>query len=432
MIGSQKIPRSRYFISSITLLRSFSKLLLSKMEKGKKTELFEKRLSDYFGVRFCRTVSAYRIGLHFVLKALNLSKNEEVLLTPITIPDTVNVIRVLGLQPVFVDMSPDDHNVDLVDLERKVSPRSRVLLLTHLSGLVPDMEAILEKAHAHDLILLEDVSQSYGARHKGRLLGTFGLAGLGSLTAGKTISSLLGGFVVSDDEGVMNEVESAARQSLVRPKRWFFLYPLFDSLSTNLLTSPLFFSCCTYYLLRLIALIRPNFAATIHETKFVAKHTTWNVFFDDIPILRDNLPDEFFFWMSDWQSELALETFQRFEQGNAKRRRLAKALYDSLGDTAKRLLPSRIVQFHSNTYYHFPFTIEGDRSRFQKRLLEKGVDTGGYGLNLCSEEPLFRCYSRETPNAARIKKQGIFLPLHDDFTQEQVIHVARAVNECLS
>ena len=138
-----KLPRGKLYIDLLTLIKCLFKILLNLgLSRGKKTLEFENTFCKYWNRNKCITTSTCRLSLYYVLKSLNLKEGDEVLLTPIQIPDFINVILNLKLKPVFIDINKETESVDLKDLESKINKKSRVLLATYLTGLVPDIKKI--------------------------------------------------------------------------------------------------------------------------------------------------------------------------------------------------------------------------------------------------------------------------------------------------
>ena len=174
-------------------------MIFSDMSNQDNVSEFEKELALYFNRHHCVTTSSYRMGVYHYLKSLNLPKGSEVLLTPITIPDVVNVILLLGFKPVFVDMSLENQSIQIEDLKQKLNEKSKVLILTYLSGIVSDDPELLELKQKHSLKVIEDISQAYGSKLSDGRDPFFGDIQIGSMSSGKIISTYTGGFVLTND-----------------------------------------------------------------------------------------------------------------------------------------------------------------------------------------------------------------------------------------
>ena len=145
-----------------------------------------KRTGSLFGVG-CASGSD---ALLLCMMAMDIQAGDEVLLPSFTFFATASAVRRLGATPVFVDIEPDSFNIDPVDLQRKITPRTRAILPVHLFGRCANMTKLVEIAAAHDLEIIEDCAQSIDATHAGRPSGSIGLAGCFSFYPTKN----LGGF----------------------------------------------------------------------------------------------------------------------------------------------------------------------------------------------------------------------------------------------
>jgi UDP-2-acetamido-2-deoxy-ribo-hexuluronate aminotransferase len=132
------------------------------------TEL-EERLAALTGARHCITVASGTEALLIALMGLGLEPGDEVITTPFTFAATVETIVLLGGKPVFVDVEPDTANIDVRQIEEKISPRTRAIMPVSLYGQAADMDEINAIAVAHGKIaVIEDAAQSFGASYRGR------------------------------------------------------------------------------------------------------------------------------------------------------------------------------------------------------------------------------------------------------------------------
>lgn len=113
-------------------------------------------------------------ALILALRACGVRAGDEVLLPPFTFVATGSAVSALGAKPVFADIRPETYNLDAAELERRVTPRTRAIVVVHLYGLAADMDAILAFAKARKLPVIEDNAQAIGAFYKGRRTGSFG------------------------------------------------------------------------------------------------------------------------------------------------------------------------------------------------------------------------------------------------------------------
>jgi perosamine synthetase len=141
-------------------------------------------------------------ALHVALLALGIGPGDEVITTPLSCIASANPIVFQGARPVFADVDPETYNLDLAQVEQRITPRTRALLPVHLFGHPVDLDAWLDLARRRGLALIEDASQATGALYKGRRVGGFGHVGCFSLYANKIVTSGEGGMAVTGDEAL--------------------------------------------------------------------------------------------------------------------------------------------------------------------------------------------------------------------------------------
>lgn len=160
----------------------------------------EAALAEFTGVAHCITVASGTEALLIALMALDLAPGDEVITTPFSFAATVEVIVLLGGVPVFVDVEPDTGLIDAARIEAAITPRTRALMPVSLYGQVPDMAAIAAIAQRHDLPVIEDAAQSFGARYQGRRSGSLSTFGCTSFFPSKPLGCYGdGGALFTDD-----------------------------------------------------------------------------------------------------------------------------------------------------------------------------------------------------------------------------------------
>src|SRR2546425_3991190 len=171
----------------------------AQLVQGAKIEEYEQVFAGTVGVKYAISFASGRIGLYGLLRALGVGDGAEVLLSVPTHIVVANAIRYTGARPVYVDCRLENYNIDVEEAERRITSRSRVLLLQHTFGIPVDMDAALAFARRHNLVVIEDCVHALGARHDGRPVGTFGRGAMFSTEETKTISTVMGGMAVKND-----------------------------------------------------------------------------------------------------------------------------------------------------------------------------------------------------------------------------------------
>jgi dTDP-4-amino-4,6-dideoxygalactose transaminase len=164
---------------------------------GPYVQEFEQEVGAYLGVKHCVAVCNATIGLQIAIRTLGLTG--EVIVPSFTFPATVHALHWEGVTPVFCDVDPTTHNVDVADAERLISPRTTGIVGVHLWGNACDDGALSDLSRRHGLRLLYDAAHAFGCSHGGRMIGNFGDCEVFSFHATKFLNSAEGGAIVTND-----------------------------------------------------------------------------------------------------------------------------------------------------------------------------------------------------------------------------------------
>lgn len=166
---------------------------------GSEVAAFEKEFADFSGARHGIAVNSGTSALHVALLAAGIGPGDEVITVPFTFVATVAAILYTGARPVFVDIDPRSYTIDVAQIERAITRRTKAILPVHLYGHPADLDPILEIARSHHLVLIEDAAQAHGAEYKGRRVGSIGDLGCFSFYPGKNLGAYgEGGMVVTN------------------------------------------------------------------------------------------------------------------------------------------------------------------------------------------------------------------------------------------
>jgi dTDP-4-amino-4,6-dideoxygalactose transaminase len=174
---------------------------------GREVEAFERAFSDYVGARECVGVSNGTAALQLALMACGVGPGDEVIVPANTFFATAEAVSTAGATPAFVDCDPFTYNIDAARIEAAITERTRAVIPVHLYGQPADLDAVLEIADRHNLVVIEDAAQAHGARYKGRRVGALARAGCFSFYPGKNLGAYgEGGAVTTDDAEVARRV----------------------------------------------------------------------------------------------------------------------------------------------------------------------------------------------------------------------------------
>jgi 8-amino-3,8-dideoxy-alpha-D-manno-octulosonate transaminase len=162
---------------------------------------FEKEIAKKVGVQYCHCVCNGTAALKIALFALGVKPGDEVITQSFTFIATVEAILELGAKTVITEIDKS-LNMDPVDLEKKITDKTKVIIPVHMAGVPAKMDEIMEIAKKHNIAVLEDSAQAMGGTYKGKYLGTIGEAGIYSLDIGKVITTGEGGVLATDNKEI--------------------------------------------------------------------------------------------------------------------------------------------------------------------------------------------------------------------------------------
>jgi len=174
---------------------------------GPEMKALEKEIAAYCGTREAVAVANGTDALVLTLKALGIGPGDEVITSPFTFFASAETVAQVGATPVFVDIDPVTLNMDLDQLEDKITSKTKAIIPVHIFGQMVDVERVMEIAARHDLKVIEDAAQAIGAEYRGRRAGSLGHAGTFSFFPTKNLGGYGdGGMIVTDDEHLAAEL----------------------------------------------------------------------------------------------------------------------------------------------------------------------------------------------------------------------------------
>ncbi len=194
------IPYGRQSIDDADIEAVVKVLKSDYLTTGPAVAAFEKKVADYVGAKYAVAVSNGTAALHVACLAAGIGVGDEVVTTPITFAASANCVLYCGGTPVFADIDPDTYNISPVELERKITSRTKAIIPVHYTGQPCDMDAILEIAHKHDLLVIEDGAHALGASYKGKKIGSIADMTCFSFHPVKPVTTGEGGMIVTDNE----------------------------------------------------------------------------------------------------------------------------------------------------------------------------------------------------------------------------------------
>jgi len=210
------IPFTRPTIDEATIACVGDVLRSGWITSGPKVQEFESELSGFFGGRPVRTFANGTSTMEVALRIAGIGPGDEVITTPISWVATSNVILTVGATPVFVDIDPVTHNIDLDQVEAAVGPNTKAIMPVYLAGLPVDMVRLYDIASRHKLRVIEDAAQALGSSWNGARIGAIGDLISFSFQANKNLTTIEGGCLVCNNDEEARLAEKFRLQGVTR------------------------------------------------------------------------------------------------------------------------------------------------------------------------------------------------------------------------
>lgn len=196
--------KRQYHIVEEEVLTEITRVLSSmKLFLGYNVQQFEVDFARYCSTEFAIGVGSGTEALHLALLACGIREGDEVITVPNTFIATVEAIALVGAMPVFVDIDPKTYNIDISQIESRITTKTKAIIPVHLYGHPADMGPIQELALAHNLVIVEDACQAHGAEYMGRRTGSLGNVGCFSFYFSKNLGAYgEAGIIVTSDPDV--------------------------------------------------------------------------------------------------------------------------------------------------------------------------------------------------------------------------------------
>lgn len=331
---------------------------------GPAVERWERLIAEYCGARFCVGVSSGTDAIYLALRVSGVGHGDEVIVPAMSWVATLNAVVTTGATPIFVDIG-DDLNIDVDKIESAITERTRVLLPVHYTGRLCDMEAIRAIASRHNLTVVEDAAQAFGAADEHGRAGGLGHAAAFSLNPMKVFPGYgeVGAVLVNDE--VADE--------------------------------------------RLRAL---RYLGTVNKEICVE------------PALN--------FKMDTIQAAMMLVSFEKLDPALDRRLEIAARYDEGLRDVVGCPLPPASLTDRKSVFFDYTITTP-DRAGMRAFLEDQGIEAKVRHPLLLPHHPAYKRYDRGgLPNAERLVKEIISLPIHEKLTEDQVDYVIDAVRSFCS
>ncbi|MHB9110291.1 MAG: DegT/DnrJ/EryC1/StrS family aminotransferase [Armatimonadota bacterium] len=337
---------------------------------GPKTAEFEQAFAAYTGANYCVGVNSCTSALHLALRLLHLPPGSEVITTPLTFVSTNHAILYEGLQPVFADIEPLTGNLDAGDAARRITERTRAIVIVHYSGYPCDLDAFYALGRAHNVPIIEDCAHACGAVYRGKRIGSHGQYHAFSFHAVKNLPMGDGGALT------LSQPEDDAR---ARALRWL------------------------------------GIDRSTYQRSDAGRSYQWDYRIEEVG---------FKYHMNDIQAAIGLGQLPYLEEENRCRARLVARYREVLAGVPGVELLQQAADRQSS-HHLYPILVD-ERERLIDKLNAGGVDVGmHYRRN--DDYPMYE--RQDLPNVAAFTARVLSLPLHLGLTEDDVDYVSALIRE---
>jgi len=375
---------------------------------------FESAFAAALGVRHAIATSSGKAALALVMRGLEAAPDDEVLLASYNVPEVPAVLKGLGLRVRFADIAPRTFNLDPESAADAATRRTRFLLITHLYGHPADLDRLRELAERRGLSLIEDCAQAFGARWRGRAVGTCGRAGIFSLGLLKNLTTLRGGMVTTDDDALAARMRAMLGSSR-EASRILIARELLVGLAVTAATSHRVFSWLGYPAIRALEALTPTLVWRLARRK----PGSWEQRPLDVALSA----------IGSAEANAGLLGLARVEQATRVRRAYAERLLERLrgiaGLDVQEALP------HSEPAWTQFVVRVRSRERVRRRLLREGVDTTMGYLRACHRLPFAEPDQPPCAHSDALEAQNLYLPIFEDLDPHDIERLASAVRRAV-
>lgn len=350
---------------------------------GPRVAQFERDMAAYKGISHAVALNSCTAALHLAILAAGIGPGDEVITTPLTFCATINAIIHAGATPVLADVEPNTMNLDVERVAQRIGPYTKAILPVHFAGRPCDMAAIQELAKAHELKVIEDCAHAIETEYHGRKAGTFGDFGCFSFYVTKNVVTGEGGMVLTRGE------EDAARVKVL----------------------------------------------ALHGMSKDA----WKRFSDEGYQHYQVTECGFKYNMMDIQAAIGIHQLARVEESWKRRQEVWELYNNAFADLPVRL-PAPVEPDTRHAYHLYTLLIDErragvSRDNFLNEMTARNIGVGVHYLSI-PEHPFYReafgWKPTDYPNAHRIGRETVSLPLSAKLTDRDVGDVIEAVGEILN
>jgi UDP-4-amino-4,6-dideoxy-N-acetyl-beta-L-altrosamine transaminase len=228
-VRSKFLPYGHQWIDDEDIKAVVEVLRTDWITQGPKVDEFERRVAEYCGAKYAVAVSSGTAALHAACTVAGISEGDEAITTPITFAATANAIVYCGGKPVFADVREDTLNIDPVEIQRRLSPRTRAVLPVDFTGHPADLDKIKVIAQERGLVVIEDAAHALGAEYNGEKIGSISDLTILSFHPVKLITTGEGGMILTNNQEFYEKLKIFRHHGIVNIDKGSWYYEIHSS-----------------------------------------------------------------------------------------------------------------------------------------------------------------------------------------------------------
>jgi perosamine synthetase len=374
-----KIPVAKPFLGKEEAQLAYDTILTNWVTQGPRVAEFEEKFASYVGSKYAVAVSNCTTALHLAMIVAGVGEGDEVICPSMSYIATANCIKYVNAKPVFAEVNPVTYNIDAADVVKKITSKTKAILIVHQIGMPADIDAFRAICDEHNLILIEDAACAAGSSYKGKKIGSHSDLVCFSFHPRKVITTGDGGMVTTSNEAYYNRIK----------------------------------------------LLRQHGMSVNDRVRHLS----------DKVIIEDHLEVGFNYRMTDIQAAVGIKQLERLDGLIEERRKIAHRYQKELADLSMIRLPEEPEGFFTS-YQSFSIYLKPEcslgRNDVMQQMLDAGISTRR-GVMTSHRESAYaeECKGLSLPMSEDASDRSIVLPLYVPMNDEEVTYVIKHLRRIL-
>lgn len=366
-----KIPLAKPYLDKEDAQNAYDTILTGWVTQGPRVQEFEEKFANYVGSKYAVALSNCTTALHLAMIVAGVKEDDEVICPSMSYVATANSIRYVGAKVVFAEVNPTTYNIDVDDVRKKITSKTKAILIVHQIGMPADIDAFKDLCNEKNLVLIEDAACAAGSSYKGNKIGSHSDLVCFSFHPRKVITTGDGGMITTNNEAYRDRIK----------------------------------------------LLRQH-AMSINDR---IRHESDKVIFEDHVELGYN------YRMTDIQAAVGIKQLEKLDKIVAERRKVAFKYHQAFKDINCIQLPLEADGYFSN-YQSYNVYLKPackiSRNDLMQALLDEGISTRR-GVTTAHRETAYKNYQSNysLPISEDTSDRSIVLPLFYPMTDNEINYV---------